>query len=64
MVIFLSIPTFKTFRKVVDGDDDEITDDFWSNLILKWTFPLDSGNVKFDPDAGLGPDEDEGGLGG
>ncbi len=60
MVIFLNIETFKTFRKVVDDTDDEITDTTWKNLQLKWTFPIDAGNIIFDADAGLGPDEDQG----
>ncbi len=60
MIIFLDITTFKTFRKVVDDTDDEITDTTWKNLQLKWTFPIDAGNVIFNADAGLGPNEDQG----
>lgn len=60
MVIFLDIETFKTFRKVVGGADEEITNATWKNLQLKWTFPLDAGNIIFDTGAGLGPNENQG----
>ena len=60
MIIFLAIETFKTFVKTVDESDTEIVNTVWKNLILKWTYPLDSGNIRFDADAGLGPNEDEG----
>ncbi len=60
MIIFLDIETFKTFVKTVGGDDTEIVNTTWNNLILKWTYPLDAGNIRFDADAGLGPNEDQG----
>lgn len=63
MVIFLNIETFKTFRKVVGGADEEtvVGGEFdWKNLMLKWAFPMDSGNFRFDADVGLGPNEDQG----
>ncbi|KKL71752.1 hypothetical protein LCGC14_2091770 [marine sediment metagenome] len=60
MVIFLDITSFKTFQKVVGGDDTEIVDTTWKNLIRKWTYPLDSGNIRFDAGAELGPNEDQG----
>jgi len=60
MVIFLDIETFKTFRKEVSGSDTRITNALWKNLQLKWTFPLDAGNIRFDDEAELGQDEDQG----
>jgi len=63
MVIFLNIESFKTFRKVVGGDDEEtvVGGEFdWKNLMLKWAFPMDSGNIRFDAGADLGPNEDQG----
>ena len=60
MIIFLDIETFKTFVKTGGESDTEIVNTVWKNLILKWTYPLDSGNIRFDSDASLGPNEDQG----
>jgi len=42
---FLKIETFKSFRKVDGGLDEEITDTFFVNLMKKWFVPLDSGEA-------------------
>jgi len=39
---FLVIDSFETRRKVVGGSDNEITDPFFKNLMLKWIFPWKS----------------------
>lgn len=42
---FLVIDTFETRRKVVGDSDDEITDVFFKNLMLKWIFPWQSDDI-------------------
>jgi len=39
---FIVIDSFETRRKVVGGADNEITDTFFKNLMLKWIFPWKS----------------------